>query len=59
MEENDLMKEVYFHEWCVKCAFKEMKEFEEPCYSCLQEPARHNSHKPVKFMEKANYGKSR
>lgn len=54
MEDNDLMKEVYFHEWCAKCAFKEMKESEEPCYSCLQEPARHNSHKPEKFMEKSS-----
>jgi len=47
-----IYKEVYFDKYCDKCKHVEVKEFEEPCHDCLNEPMNVNSHKPVKFEEK-------
>lgn len=44
-------KEVYFKDYCDKCKHKELKEDEDPCYDCLAEPVRVNSHKPINFEE--------
>lgn len=45
-------KEVYFNEYCKKCKHEKVADAEEPCTSCLDEPANLYSHKPVKFEEK-------
>lgn len=46
------LKEVYFHEYCEKCAHKDVKDNEKPCSECLDEPVNLHSHKPVRFEEK-------
>ena len=45
-------EEVYFHEYCEKCEYKDIDEVKDPCNECLSEPANLYSHKPVKFKEK-------
>ena len=45
-------KEVYFHEYCEKCKHKDVKEKDEPCRECLDNPINSYSHKPVKFEVK-------
>lgn len=52
MEEG--YKEVYFHEYCKTCEFKNKKEDETPCDECLAEPANLHSHKPVKYKKKGD-----
>lgn len=47
-------KEVYFHEYCKSCKYKDLKDIEDPCNECLSEPASLYSHKPVKYKEKEN-----
>lgn len=51
MENGENIKIVNFDEYCKRCHYKKTKESEEPCYTCLNEPARQYSHKPVKFEE--------
>lgn len=48
---NDGYKEVYFHEFCKTCKHKEVKNTEEPCNECLDNPTNLYSHKPVKWEE--------
>lgn len=50
MDEN--YKEVYFHEYCEHCVYKELDNVDEPCNECLDNPINLFSHKPVKFEEK-------
>ena len=50
--ENENYKEVYFSEYCKTCKNKDTKESDEPCNTCLNEPAIMYSHKPVKYEEK-------
>lgn len=45
-------KEVYFHEYCKKCKHEKLKETEEPCSECMDEPTNLNSHKPVKYEKR-------
>ena len=45
-------KEVYFHEYCPKCEHAKVKNHEEPCNECLENPLNLYTHKPVKFEEK-------
>lgn len=52
MEDNTLMKEVYFSEYCPLCEHENKSEGSDPCHDCLQEPARVYSHKPAFFKEK-------
>lgn len=49
---DDLEKEVYFHEYCKLCNYKDLDESKDPCNECLTEPVNANSHKPVCFKEK-------
>jgi hypothetical protein len=49
MEHDDGMKEVYFDQYCKTCVHKDVKEEDEPCFACLDEPMNQNSHKPVKY----------
>lgn len=43
------MKEVDFSEYCKTCLHKDVKDVESPCNECLEECARHDSHKPAKW----------
>lgn len=51
MEENN-MKEVYYDQYCKTCEHSSKAEDDEPCRECLDEPARPESHKPLKWEEK-------
>jgi hypothetical protein len=41
------MKEVRFDIYCETCEYKDLKDEDEPCCDCLDEPANQHSHKPV------------
>ena len=45
-------KIVEFDVWCPKCAFKDLKETEDPCFECLEDPVNEHSHKPTRFKDK-------
>lgn len=45
-------KEVYFDEYCGKCQYNELKESEDPCTECLENPVNVDSHKPINWEEK-------
>ena len=45
-------KEVYFDEYCYKCAWKESDPADLPCDDCLGTPMNIDSHKPIHFEEK-------
>lgn len=48
-------KEVYFHEYCKTCKYKDVKNTDDPdwhiCDECLSNPINLYSHKPVKYEE--------
>lgn len=44
-------KEVDYEKYCKSCEHRKNKEYEDPCYDCLGEPARIDSHKPVNYKE--------
>ena len=50
---EDSIKEVFFGEYCPKCVHKDTAESEQPCFDCLAEPGRSESHRPEKFVEKS------
>jgi len=53
MEDNRFQKIVWFDTYCKQCKYKNYDESQNPCYECLQTPARTDgSHKPVLFKEK-------
>lgn len=45
-------KEVYFHQYCESCEFKDLKDHQDPCNECLDEPTNLHSHKPVNYKPK-------
>lgn len=49
---EQVYKEVYFDQYCKSCEYKDVKESEDPCYDCLEEPVNLESHKPVNYKEK-------
>ena len=49
---EDIYKEVFFDQYFKTCEHKEVKEEEEPCYSCLAETCNLYSHKPVNWKKK-------
>lgn len=49
-------KEVYFHIYCEKCAYKDVPESDDPCHECLNYPVNQNSHKPINFKEAEKNG---
>lgn len=49
---EDVYKEVYFNLYCKNCKYKDLKESDDPCDECLNEPVNLYSHKPVKWEEK-------
>lgn len=44
-------KEVNFGDWCVKCAYYNLDESEDPCDECLNNPKNEYSHRPVCIKE--------
>lgn len=50
MEET--YKEVYYSQYCKNCKHEKLKEYDDPCHDCLNEPVNVYSHKPVYFEEK-------
>lgn len=46
-----MLHEVDFQEWCPKCEHFKLKEHEDPCHDCLNEPVNDDSRKPVMFKE--------
>lgn len=52
MGDENLTRIIDFHEWCSQCTNKDCLENEEPCYSCLNEPARLETSTPVNFEKK-------
>lgn len=53
MDDNNY-KEVYFHEYCKTCEHVKVKDTEEPCNECLENPINLYSHKPVNYREQEN-----
>ena len=47
-------KEVRFDLYCKTCKNEDVKDVEEPCNECLDNPINLYSHKPVKYEEKEN-----
>lgn len=45
------LKIVHYWEYCHKCKHKNVKPNEDPCYECLNNPAKVDSHKPIDFEE--------
>lgn len=45
-------KEVYYHEYCLKCAHYKKDEITDRCDRCLSEPINLHTHKPVQFEAK-------
>lgn len=43
---------VEFEKYCNKCKHKELKDTDEPCNTCLDNPANEDSRKPNYFEEK-------
>lgn len=44
-------KEVYFHEYCEKCKYKDIDDVKDPCNECLGEGSNLHSHKPINYEE--------
>lgn len=44
-------KLVEFDKYCQTCRFKDLKEEDEPCAECLDNPVNLFSHKPLKWKE--------
>ena len=50
--DDEVYKEVYFHEHCKTCKYQKCKNWEDPCDECLDNPINLYSHKPVNWEEK-------
>ena len=44
-------KIVEFDKYCKTCQFKDLKEHEDPCHDCLNNPVNVNSKRPVNYKE--------
>lgn len=49
---NDTYKEVYFDHYCKTCKYESVKEEENPCCECLENPVNLYLHKPVNGANK-------
>lgn len=49
---DDGLKFVHFDHYCPMCEHKNVKESEDPCDECLNEPVNQYSHKPVRYEKK-------
>ena len=59
MEDGYNEKEVYFGQYCKDCRFRNLPENEEPCETCLANPMRYASHKPLKFEKGVANGRTK
>ena len=50
MEES--YKEVYFDQYCKTCEHEKLKETDDPCDECLNNPVNLYSHKSVNYKKK-------
>lgn len=44
-------KIVDFKKYCETCKYKDLKEVEDPCNECLDNPTNVNTHKPMYYKE--------
>lgn len=44
--------EVNYEKYCRKCVYKDTKEDDEPCNTCLLSPVNTGTDKPIKFLDK-------
>ena len=44
-------KIVKFNEYCNRCVHKDVKETEDPCNECLNNPSNEDSRSPIYFKE--------
>lgn len=51
-----MLKIVDYDIWCEKCKHKDLKETEDPCDRCLQEPVNDDSRKPTEWEEANSSG---
>ncbi len=49
---EEIMKEVYFDQYCPTCRYEKYPEKCDPCCECLDSAYNENSHKPVNWKEK-------
>lgn len=49
---DDGLKFVHFDEYCSTCEHEKVKESEDPCDECLNEPVNQHSHKPMWYKAK-------
>ena len=49
---EDSYKEVYFGQYCKTCKHETLKEDQDPCHDCLNEPVNLHPHKPDNWEEK-------
>lgn len=49
--DEQLYKEVHFHEYCKTCKHNKVAGTEAPCDECLDNPTNLYSHKPVNWEE--------
>ena len=47
----DATKEVYFHEYCKTCKYKDKEDWDDPCNDCLAQGYNYDSHKPVEYQK--------
>ena len=45
-------KFVEFDKYCKTCKHKKLKEHEDPCHECLNNPVNTHSRKPIKYEKK-------
>ena len=52
MGEVNPEKIVDFHKYCESCEHFELKETDDPCFDCLNEPVNTYTHRPVYYKAK-------
>ena len=50
-------KEVRFDWYCKSCKHKDVKDSDDPCNECLDNPVNLHSHKPTKYEEETKNSK--
>ena len=44
-------KEVWFYDYCEKCKYLEVADYDDPCNECLTSSYNIDSHEPINFEE--------
>lgn len=53
--DGENIKIVEYDKYCNTCIHEKLKEDEDPCHDCLNEPGRLYSHKPSKYEKKPEH----